>query len=151
MTLVFFIILTIAWLVIFFPKVVRARRSSPLPAADLFKKRLELLAPRPADRGRWVMVPQAPEAARTARRRSRERRKRVLHGSLLLCAATFAAALAGISSWMWFLGALAFLVTYVVLLVGLRRQQQSAVGKVAPLPAFATDQGTRRRATGASS
>lgn len=150
MTLLFFLILTAAWVVIFFPKAIGARRRSPLPAAEIFKKRLELLAPHP-QRGRSVFMPEDPrQARRDALRRARSRKKKLL--VLLLAAAVILlpASLVWPPLWKVQLSALGSLAAYVVILVGSRHRREEMSAKVKPLPTTEPfDWGAEReRATG---
>lgn len=135
MTIVFLLILTLAWLVIFFPKVIRLRRSTPLPAAESFKRRLELLAPRPREAGRWVVMPEAPgRAQKQAFRRAQARKKAVLQ---ILLGATLVTFLAGVfvdRAWPLHLACLGTTVTYVVALIGSRRKRHEALSKIKHLP-----------------
>lgn len=134
MTLVFLLILTLAWVVIFFPQALRLKRSSPLPAAESFRKKLELLAPRPPERGRWVLMPDQPgRAERQAFRRAQARKKRVLEVLLGTVVLTFCGAFVWSPLWRVNLFVAATLAVYVVLLIGSRRQRQEALQKIKPL------------------
>ena len=86
MTIWFLAFLAGAALAICIPAGVRARRSSPFSATQLFKKRMNLIAPRSRN-GRWVIIPDNHEVAiqRLALRRARRRRRRIL--ALLFVAA----------------------------------------------------------------
>lgn len=138
MTLLFFIILTAAWVLIFFPKLLGARRSSPLPAAEIFKKRLELLAPHPAPRGgRAIYLPQDPEQARRdALRRAVARKRKVFAVLLAATVASGALALLWPVLWRVHLGAAGLLFAYIAILVGSRRRRAEALAKVARLPSL---------------
>jgi hypothetical protein len=78
LTIWFLAFLAGASLAICIPAGVRARRNSPYSAAQLFKKRMSLVAPRSRG-GRWVIVPDNHDLAveRMAIRRARRRRKTV--------------------------------------------------------------------------
>ena len=86
MTIWFLAFLAGASLAICIPAGVRARRNSPFSATQLFKKRMNLIAPRSRN-GRWIIIPDNHEIAlqRLAIRRARRRRRRIL--ALLVVAA----------------------------------------------------------------
>lgn len=154
MTLLFFIILTAAWLLIFFPKLLGARRRSPLPAAEMFKKRLELLAPHPAPRGgRAIYLPQDPEQARRdALRRAVARKRKVFAVLLGVTVASGTLALLWPVLWRVHLAGAGLLFAYVAILVGSRRRRDQALAKVERLPSYepiARRAGSRRASGGA--
>ncbi|MBW3594999.1 MAG: hypothetical protein KY391_05420 [Actinobacteria bacterium] len=61
------------------PAGLRARRNSPFSSAQLFKKRMSMMAPRSRG-GRWVIVPEGHSGvqARQIERRTRRRRSRIM-------------------------------------------------------------------------
>ena len=79
MTIWFLAFLAGASLAICIPAGVRARRNSPFSATQLFKKRMNLIAPRSRN-GRWIIIPDNHDVAlqRLALRRARKRRRRIL-------------------------------------------------------------------------
>jgi hypothetical protein len=140
LTLIFLVLLTLAWVLIFFPDLWRSRRRRPLPAAELFKRDLQSIAPKPGDAGRWVLVPSGERrvrrsgTGRSGNGRSIRRRRRIL-GSLVW--------VTGILSGFSLLRpgfdrpavlAAGALVVYVVLLLGRKRQQREWTAKIKPLP-----------------
>jgi hypothetical protein len=78
-----------ASLAISIPAGLRARRSSPFPAARLYKKRMSMMAPRSRG-GRWVVVPDGDAAvqARLIARRARRRQIRILMVLVVVALAT---------------------------------------------------------------
>ena len=89
MTLWFLAFLAVAWIVVYLPSVWRARQSSPLPAAQRFKRRMRMMSPRATaglSAGRWIVVPNRQEQlARRAAIHAQRRRTYVL--SALVAAA----------------------------------------------------------------
>lgn len=78
-----------ASLAVSIPAGMRARRSSPFPSAQLFKKRMSMMAPRSRG-GRWVIVPDghAEAQARHFARRAKRRQARVLLSLVVVAVAT---------------------------------------------------------------
>ena len=85
-----------ASLTVMIPAGLRARRSSPFPSAQLFKKRLNMMAPRSRS-GRWVVIPEGHSAAqaRMMARRTRRRRTRIMTMLVIAMLATGVWALLG--------------------------------------------------------
>lgn len=81
------------------PAGLRARRNSPFPSAQLFKKRLNMMAPRSRS-GRWVVIPENHSAAqaRMMARRTRRRRTRIMTVLIVAVIATGIWALSGSSA-----------------------------------------------------
>ena len=68
------------------PAGMRAKRNSPFPSAQLFKKRMNMMAPRSRG-GRWVVVPDNHSGVQTRYLARRSRRRRVRIMTLLVVAA----------------------------------------------------------------
>ena len=75
----FLAFLVVASLAISVPAGLRSRRNSPFPSAQLFKKRMNMMAPRSRG-GRWVVIPDGGSEvqARMIERYTRRRRTRVM-------------------------------------------------------------------------
>jgi hypothetical protein len=158
LTGLFLAILAIAWIAVFLPAALRARRATPYSSAQRFKRRMRLIAPpRPPGRragGRWVVVPEATEQrARAAFRRGQRRRRRIL-GFLGLAAVVsgVVAAVKGGSWWELHLALDASLGLFVILLLEAKRRRAERASKVRRLergPALDFRFNEPARATGA--
>lgn len=132
----FLVIVGLAWVAVFLPAAVRARETTPLTAAQRFKRRMDLIAPQvPRRGGRWVVVPEARAAARIeAFARSQARRRAILK---FLAVGTIVTGPIGIfTSGLFSTLAMTFsvsLISYVVLLLGTKRQRQERSEKVRSL------------------
>jgi Flp pilus assembly protein TadB len=82
LTILFLAVLVMAWFALIIPAAWRARQTAPYSAAQGFKKRLDLIAPRTPRanaEGRWIVVPQSRDRLeRAAYRRGQRRRRRIL-------------------------------------------------------------------------
>lgn len=127
MTLVFLIVLGLAWAAVFVPAAVRARQRTPYSSAERFSRGMGLLAKPTLRRGRYVVMPQSTDRlTRSALRRSRARRRRVFTALVLGAVSTFLLALLVGVSWNVHLVVDAFLIAYVALLLILKQQQIDA-------------------------
>ncbi len=152
LTLLFLFVLVVAWLTVFLPSVMRARRSSPLFSTEGFRKRMSSIAPgagrevragggtasggRSAEgKGRWVVMPQSPDRVRRLAWQKAQRRRKYL--LLVLVVAVVASALAGaiVGGAMWevHLAFDASLAVYVVLLVEAKKRRAQHAATVSPL------------------
>lgn len=124
-------LLALAWIAVFLPAVLRARRDAPLSTAERFKRRMNLLAPR-ARVGRWIVVPESRDRlARTSFQRGQRLRTRILICLLLTAAGTLAVAVAsGGGAWEVHLGSDASLALYVVLLREAKKRRTERTEKV---------------------
>ncbi len=142
MAVVILVVLALAWIAILGPATMRARRSTPLSAAQSFKRRMELIAPHSSS-GRWVLVPATTaRSERSSFRRSQLRRIRVLQFLLSGVVMTLLAALYG-GECIWeihFFMDLS-LIGYVAFLLEAKRRRQERDFRV-PVRALRS---TRRR------
>lgn len=135
MTLLFLVLLGLAWIAVFLPAAARARQGTPLSTAERFRRRMQLIAPPPAGtKGRWIVVPESTDRlAYMSYRRAQERRRKIFLG--LLCAATFCSSVSLVTGAMWSvtfsLGASLF--AYVILLIGVKRKREDIHSKIKPL------------------
>jgi membrane protein implicated in regulation of membrane protease activity len=140
LTFVFLGLLALAWIAVFLPAALRARRTAPLSTAERFKRRMSLIAPR-AGHGRWIVVPESyARLAKGSFRRGQERRKKILIA--LLGAAAFTgvvAFFAGGAAWEVHLASDASLALYVALLIEAKRRRDEQGSKLRSIE-------TRRRA-----
>ena len=60
MAALFLALLVLAWAGMLLPSALRARRRSPLGSTEGFRKKMDVIAPRPSG-GRWVVMPQSPD------------------------------------------------------------------------------------------
>jgi len=139
LTIWFLAILGVAWIAVFVPAAIRARQTAPLPAAERFRKGMKMIAPstppKSKSQGRWVILPSVREQARSeAFRRSQARRRTLLVVLILsvLVSIPLAVVLRGSATTasMILTGAL---FSYVVLLLGTKRQREEQRSKVQPL------------------
>ncbi len=132
MTLVFLALLGAAWVVVFLPAALRAHHQAPLSSAERFRRRLELMAPRHAGGGRWVVMPEHPDRlAYSAFRRAQRRRTRILQFLLACVVASLGGALyAGGPLWEVQIAFDASLALYVVLLLEAKRRRREHNDKV---------------------
>lgn len=144
MTLVFFVVLALAWAAVFVPAAVRARQSTPYSSAERFKRGMDRIAPTLGSTGRWVVMPAVPGGprARTSYRRMQMRRVRLLQALLVLSATSFVLALPiGGTMWQVHLVCVASLALYVTVLVGAKRRRLETRAKIRPLqPTRPSDQ-----------
>lgn len=132
MTLILLVILTAAWIGVFWPAIRRAKFDAPLSSAERFRRRLDLIAPKATKEGRWVVMPEHPDRLqRAAFRRGQQRRARIL---VLLAAAAAAtlllAAVAGGAMWELQLACDASLALYVFLLLDTKKRRAERGTKV---------------------
>jgi hypothetical protein len=79
LTIWFLLALVVAWFAVIIPAAWRAHQTAPFSAAERFKRRLDLIAPRANSQGRWIVVPQSRDRLeRAAFRRGQRRRRRIL-------------------------------------------------------------------------
>lgn len=135
MTLVFLVLLGLAWAAVFLPAAARARQGTPLSTAERFRRRMQLIAPPPASsRGRWIVVPESTDRlAYFSYRRAQEKRRKIFLGLLTATSVLFFVSL--VSGALWSLTAVAgfALFSYVVLLVGVKRRSEDIRRKIQPL------------------
>ena len=152
MTLVFLVLLGLAWIAVFLPAAARARQGTPLSTAERFRRRMQLIAPPPASsRGRWIVVPESTDRlAYFSYRRAQERRRKIFLGLLTATSVLFLISL--VSGALWSLTAMAVfaLFSYVVLLIGAKRRSEDVRRKIQPLhrPAVARRAEQMMRASG---
>lgn len=141
MTLVFLVLLGLAWAAVFLPAAARARQGTPLSTAERFRRRMQLIAPPPASsRGRWIVVPESTDRlAHFSYRRAQEKRRKIFLGLLTAASVLFLISL--VSGALWSLTAVAgsTLFSYVVLLVGVKRRNEDIRRKIQPLHRPAAD------------
>lgn len=132
LTFAFLVLLALAWIVIFLPAVVRAREMAPLSAAERFKRRMQLIAPKASDEGRWVLVPESSEHLVRASFRRGQRRRRRIFAFLVASVPVSAMAAAFVEAALWpaHLALDASLVLYVVLLIDAKRRREERSQKV---------------------
>jgi hypothetical protein len=131
LTVLFLGLLVLAWIAVFLPAAMRARRGAPLSTAERFKRRMDLIAPR-ARAGRWVVVPEPYDRlARASFRRGQRRRKRILTFLITAAVASFVAATAaGGAYWTVNLACDLSLALYAVLLREAKRRRVERFSKV---------------------
>lgn len=132
MTLILLVILTAAWIGVFWPAVKRAKFDAPLSSAERFRRRLDLIAPKATEEGRWIVMPESPDRLqRAAFRRGQQRRARIL---VLLAAAAVStlllALVAGGAVWELQLACDASLALYVFLLLDAKKRRSEKTTKV---------------------
>ncbi|MFP5298153.1 MAG: hypothetical protein ACLGHL_04100 [Actinomycetota bacterium] len=132
----FLVIVGLAWVGVFLPAAIRARETTPLTAAQRFKRRMDLIAPQvPRRQGRWVIVPGARAEARArAFARSQARRRAIL--KFLAIGTAVTGPIGMIASGLISSLATAFsvsLILYVGLLLGTKRQREEQSQKVRSL------------------
>ena len=134
MTVVFLVILALAWSAVFLPAVLRANRSTPLSASRRFQQGLDKIAP--SYGARYVVVPKAsPRVQRAVRRRrdQLERRKNALVVLIGLVVGTLLFAPFMDALWVvHFLADLALL-SFVVMLIAAKRKREERATKIRPL------------------
>lgn len=117
---------------VFLPAALRARQETPLSAAERFKRRMELIAPRATGAGRWIVVPQSYDRlARSSFRRGQRRRRNIL--TVILGAAAFSGLLAIVAGGAFVemhVGLDASLAVYVVLLLDAKKRRLERATKV---------------------
>lgn len=143
MTLLFLVVLAMAWAAVFIPAAVRARQQAPVSSTERFKRGMGVLAS--PQRGRWII---APGASDRARRRVLRRRRSFFTALVIATAASFVIALVRPSLWDLNLLFVAALVTYVVVLIALKRQEEQTHRKIARLPASEDEYVPAARAVG---
>lgn len=134
LTFVFLGLLAAAWIAVFLPAVLRARAEAPLSTAERFKRRLDLLAPRPQT-GRWIVVPESYDRLRRASYNRGQRRRQQILIALLLAAGLsgIAAIFAGGAAWEAHLALDASLAMYVMLLLEAKKRRTERTKKVRSL------------------
>ncbi len=127
-------ILVLAWIAVFLPAALRARRNDPLTATERWRRRMSLIAPKPAT-GRWIVVPESSDRlARAAFRRGQRRRKRILIFLVVSAAASAIVAIfVGGGAWQIHLAFDLSLASYVALLVEAKRRREERLEKVRSL------------------
>jgi hypothetical protein len=145
LTIWFLAILGVAWIAVFVPAAIRARQTAPLPAAERFRKGMKMIAPstppKSRSQGRWVIVPGAQQLARsTAFRRSQARRRRALSilvvSSLVSLPVSVVLRGSAVTASLVVWGAL---FSYVVILLGTKRQREEQLEKVRPIAHESTE------------
>jgi len=133
-TRLFLAFLGVAWVGIFLPAALRARRRTPLPSAEGFKRKQASLNARSAP-GRWVLVPQSGDGRVEAVRRRTQAHRRRMFVALLLASVLSAvvAALRGGALWEVHLALDACLGIYVALLIDARKRRSEPSKKVSQL------------------
>lgn len=131
MTVWFLAFLAVAWIVVYLPAHWRARKNSPLPAVQQFKRRMRLISPR-AYNGRWIVVPESRDRlARQAFKQEQRRRKLTLGVLVGVAALTGIWAIAsGGSAIEIHLVADAGVAFYVALLLDAKRRRDERTSKV---------------------
>ncbi|MFN2525231.1 MAG: hypothetical protein ABR505_03060 [Actinomycetota bacterium] len=145
MTAVILVVLALAWIAMLGPATVRAKRSTPLSAAQSFKRRMALIAPHSSS-GRWVLVPaSSSRRARPSFIRSQLFRVRLLQFLIGGVVVTMLAALYG-GEGIWELQIFLdlSLAAYVVFLLEAKRRRQ---GRYVAVPTRALRPTRRREAT----
>ncbi|MGI8775714.1 MAG: hypothetical protein ACR2KQ_12050 [Actinomycetota bacterium] len=138
MTLVFFVVLALAWAAVFVPAAIRARQGTPYSSAERFKRGMDRIAPGFGSSGRWVVVPRVPGESRRRRSfaRAQARRIRLLKALIGLVGVTLLLGVAvGGTMWKLHLVCLFALATYVAALVGAKRRRTETRTKIRPLQA----------------
>ena len=136
LTLFFLGLLALAWIAVFLPAALRARRSAPLSTAERFKRRMSLLAPRTGPRsGRWIVVPESYDRlAKSSFRRAQRRRTHILIALAAAALGTGVIALfAGGGAWEVHLAVDASLALYVALLIEAKRRRTEQTSKLRTL------------------
>lgn len=138
MTVAFLVVLAGAWLAVFLPAIVRARKTSAMSTSERWRRRMELIAPRrpqthPA--GRWIVVPESRvDLGRESFKRGQRTRRRILEAMIGACLGSLGAALAlHDRAWEVQLACDASLLLYCALLVQAKRRRQQRVRKVRPI------------------
>ena len=132
MTIILLVILTAAWIGVFWPAVKRAKFDAPLSSAERFRRRLDLIAPKATEEGRWIVMPESPDRLqRAAFRRGQQRRARILIFLAAAAAATLLLALvAGGAAWEIQLACDASLALYAFLLLDAKKRRSERAAKV---------------------
>lgn len=136
MTLVFFVVLALAWAAVFVPAAVRARQSTPYSSAERFKRGMDRIAPSLGSGGRWVVMPAVPgqSRARLSYRRAQLRRIRILQSLIALTAVSALVAIPiGGNMWKVHLVSVIALALYMTALVGAKRRRLDTRAKIRPL------------------
>jgi hypothetical protein len=132
------VLLASAWIAVFLPAIVRARQTTALSAAERWRRRMELIAPRHAQTrgaGRWILVPESKDdLARASFRKGQRRRRRILGAMILACVGSLSAAfvLNG-TAWEVHLACDGSLVLYLALLMEAKRRRRERMHKVRSL------------------
>ncbi len=137
MTWLFLALLGVAWMAIFLPAALRARRRTPLPSAEGFKrKQASLNLSAGSAPGRWVLMPQSPGGrVQAARRRTQAHRRRMFVALLWSSVLSGAVAvLRGGALWEVHLALDACLGIYVALLIDAKKRRSAPSKKVSQLP-----------------
>lgn len=127
--------LAVAWIAMAVPALLRARQSTPFAAAERWRHRLSLIAPRPSAGGRWVVVPSTySPGAQEAFRRAQRRRLRLLVALAVMTGLGLPIAVVA-GGPLWGAEALlgGWLATYVALLVVAKRRRIERRRKVTTL------------------
>lgn len=133
MTYLFLAALAVAWIAVILPALLRARQTTPLSAAERFKRRMQLIAPRPSG-GRWVVVPESRNRLATASfKRGQRRRIRIFFWLLVVVGFSGVAALINGGLWEAHLLADASLTVYCASLLEAKRRRLERFTKVRPL------------------
>ncbi|MGH2821364.1 MAG: hypothetical protein ACRDJ5_11990 [Actinomycetota bacterium] len=139
MSTILLLVLLGAWLAVFIPAMLSARREEPLTTSQRFKRDIEMIAPRRASGGRWVITRSSGASDRAARlsyTRTQERRARFLK---ILLKGAVASALAAViwGGWLWELHIAVDLSlgVYVAMLVDAKRRRAETQQKVRSLQA----------------
>ena len=132
LTAVFLGVLVLAWLTVFLPSTLRARKASPLSSAELFRERIGLLAPADRPAGRRDSGPHRESREQFARA---QRRRRRLLAFLLVSVVVSAAAALAFGGPMWELQLVfdASLGVYLVLLVEAKKRRAERRAVVRPI------------------
>lgn len=121
----------LAWIAVFLPAWMRARQQAPFTATERFKRRMELIAPRPRG-GRWIVMPEPYDRlARASFKRGQRRRTRILMFLIFAVAMSLVvAAFAGHGWWSMQIALDFSLAIYVALLVEAKRRREEQRTKV---------------------
>jgi uncharacterized membrane protein len=133
-TWLFLALLGVAWVGITLPAALRARRRTPLPSAEGFRRKQASLSARSAP-GRWVLVPQSPDGrVEAVRHRTRAHRRRLFVALLWACVLSAAiAAVRGGALWEVHVALDACLGIYVALLIDAKKRRSQPSKKVSQL------------------
>lgn len=147
LTTLFLVLLAIAWIAVFLPALVRARRAAPLSTSERFRQRMDLIAPRLARSGRFVVMPRNSAPRRYDRRRAQRQRARLLVVvSSLVPITAVVAVLRGDGWWTAQVAADFSLALYVVLLREATRRGRERALKVRPLVVRSSLEGSATQA-----
>ncbi|MDP9226587.1 MAG: hypothetical protein M3P18_22655 [Actinomycetota bacterium] len=125
MTILFLVVLVLAWAALIIPAAWRARQTTPFSATERFRRRLQLIAPRSSAQGRWIVVPQSRDRlARASFRRGQRRRRRILLALIAgVGASGLLAILVGGAVWELQVSLDVSFALYVVLLIAAKRRR----------------------------